>query len=120
MWPALSMTKPEPSAVCFCVWGPKPNSGSAGVLTTWVEVTWTTPGASRRKMSFTERAPLLDPLRSNAAGEPVAAPPICSTVVVVAPKPNAAAPARASAPPARPAPSNAPTESRLRRPMTAL
>ena len=51
MCPALSITKPEPSACCVCVCGwlkGLPKKGLLGVLVTEVEVTWTTPGALRR------------------------------------------------------------------------
>ncbi len=49
MCPALSMTKPEPSACCVVVCG-APNgsrNGSGCVVTFEVAVTWTTPGAAR-------------------------------------------------------------------------
>ena len=50
MWPALSITNPEPSDCCCCCCGKSglPKNGSAGTSTTVVDVTWTTPEASRR------------------------------------------------------------------------
>ena len=50
MWPALSITKPEPSdSACCWVGKAKPKNGSALALeTTVVAVTCTTPGAARR------------------------------------------------------------------------
>src|ERR1700747_1857511 len=81
MWPALSITKPEPSACWLWLWGTeKPKNGSiAGVLTTCVAVTWTTPGAARRLISLTDSAlPLW-----NAVGLAVAGSGCSSRTVVV-------------------------------------
>ena len=102
MWPALSSTKPEPSAFCFSVWG-RPKSKGSFVRTTCVEVTWTTAGASRRKISLIVIAlPGLTGL--NDVGElPAKAGSIWRTVVVLPPTPSAEAPASEIAPPNRPA-----------------
>jgi hypothetical protein len=47
MWPALSITKPEPSACCPCDWKGVPN-GSVCTLGALLAVICTTPGALRR------------------------------------------------------------------------
>src|SRR5919202_506840 len=60
MWPALSMTKPEPSARCVsCCGNPgiwKPKGSVLSSFTTLVEVTCTTPGAARRRQVALELA----------------------------------------------------------------
>ena len=80
------------------------------VLTICVDVTWTTPGASCRKMSLIVSA--LPGRVSNEVGElPPSAGWICRTVVVLLPTPNAEAPASEIAPPTRPAANSATTGS---------
>ena len=114
MWPSLSETKPDPSAcsVCFC-WKPNgfPN-GSSGVSTDRVVVIWTTPGAERPKISL-----IVSPLGWLALKPTAAFPGVTtSRTVVVSPLPpkRRAAPASASAAPARPAPTSAATEVTMR------
>src|SRR2546430_12524814 len=81
MWPALSITKPDPSAFWVCVWGtPKLKNGSELVLITCVEVTCTTPGASSWKILLID-SPLPGFAVSNEVGElPPSAGWICRTV----------------------------------------
>src|SRR5947208_3639214 len=114
MWPALSITKPEPSAFWVCVWGrPKLKNGSEFVLITCVEVTCTTPGASWRKISLIVSArPRL--AVSKEVGElPPRAGWIWRTVVVLLPTPSAVAPTSETTPPTTPAAPSAATGSTL-------
>src|SRR3989304_2652765 len=48
MWPALSITNPEPSACCGPVEYGVPKTGSTSVPASVVEVVWTPPGGGAR------------------------------------------------------------------------
>src|SRR6266516_7204313 len=99
MWPALSITKPDPSAFSVCVWGTPKLNGSELVLITCVEVTCTTPGASWRQILLID-SPLPGFAVWNEVGElPPRAGWICRTVVVVRPTPSAVAPTSETTPP---------------------
>ena len=108
MWPALSITKPEPSACAFWRLGNgKPKNGSTlGAVTTCVAVTCTTPGAALRKIWLTVIAL---PVSLTEIGPAESGEATRRVVVVPSPKPpSSAAPPRASALPRKAAATSPP------------
>jgi hypothetical protein len=101
------------------VWGtPKSKNGSVVVVTTFVEVTCTTPGASRRKIPLIVSA-LPGVAVSKEVGEmPPSTGSIWRTVVVLPPIPNASTPSSETAPPRTLAPTSAAAGRRFPRELT--
>src|SRR4029453_5768695 len=108
MWPALSMTNPEPSAWVCCCWlgtGKPKNGSTLGAVTTCVAVTCTTPGAARRKIWF----PVLAvPPRSTGLGPAARAGCPLTAPVSLSKPPRSAAPPSAKALPSRAAATSPP------------